>query len=133
MSDFDDKLKSLKSLLTVSQDITNVNTLLSNTESINSTKSIVKEEESIATKNYRYAVAHEEMNSRRRNTMEDCHRIISVLDSNHEDLKNYSYFGIYDGHGGRQIVDYLENALEETIIKELKLSDNASIEERLTR
>lgn len=82
---------------------------------------------------YRLAVAHEEMNSRRRNTMEDCHRIIPVLDENHSFLKQFAYFGIYDGHGGRQIVDYLENALEQTIAQELAQDDNASIQERLTR
>lgn len=43
------------------------------------------------------------------------------------------YPGIYDGHGGRAIVDYLENALENTICQELKLQDDASIQERLTR
>ena len=44
-------------------------------------------------------------------------------------MKNYSYFGIYDGHGGRQIVDYLENALENTIVEELKLADDADTKE----
>mmetsp|Transcript_29626 Transcript_29626/g.42308 ORF Transcript_29626/g.42308 Transcript_29626/m.42308 type:complete len:293 (+) Transcript_29626:1399-2277(+) len=82
---------------------------------------------------YRYAVAHEEMNSRRRNTMEDCHRIIPVMDETHSILQNYSYFGIYDGHGGRQIVDFLEKALEQSIANELTLPDSANIPERLTR
>ncbi len=81
---------------------------------------------------YRLATSHEEMNSRRRNTMEDCHRILPVLGN----LNDFSYFGIYDGHGGRQIVDFLENALENNIINELKFADtldNATIPERLTR
>jgi len=82
---------------------------------------------------YRYAVAHEEMNSRRRNTMEDCHRIIPVMDDTNPILQNYSYFGIYDGHGGRQIVDFLEKALEQSIAHELTLPDAASVQERLTR
>ena len=38
----------------------------------------------------------EEMNPRRRNTMEDVHRIIRHLG---EDT-SLSYFGVYDGHGG---------------------------------
>jgi len=84
-------------------------------------------------RNYRFAVAHEEMNSRRRNTMEDCHRIVPVMDENNSFLRNVSYFGIYDGHGGRQIVDYLENALEQTIAHELTQTDTASMQERLTR
>jgi serine/threonine protein phosphatase PrpC len=78
---------------------------------------------------YKLAVAHEEMNPRRRNTMEDCHRILPSL----FDMKEYSYFGIYDGHGGRQIVDFLEESLEHNIVNELKQMDDASIEERLTR
>lgn len=65
--------------------------------------------------------------------MEDCHRIIPVMDENHSFLRNVSYFGIYDGHGGRQIVDYLENALEQTIAQELTETDTASMQERLTR
>ena len=79
---------------------------------------------------YRSAVAHEEMNSRRRNTMEDCHRILPTLGNG---LEKYSYFGIYDGHGGRQIVDFLEDALEQNVIIELKEPDDASILERLSR
>ena len=65
--------------------------------------------------------------------MEDCHRIIPVMDENNSFLRNVSYFGIYDGHGGRQIVDYLENALEQTIAQELTETDTASMQERLTR
>jgi hypothetical protein len=83
--------------------------------------------------NFRLAVAHEEMNSRRRNTMEDCHRILPIFDKDDKILSKYSYFGIYDGHGGRQIVDFLEEALENTIANELKQPDEASIQERLTR
>ena len=37
------------------------------------------------------------------------------------------------GHGGRQIVDFLEEGLETNIKLELKLPDDASIQERLTR
>jgi serine/threonine protein phosphatase PrpC len=79
---------------------------------------------------YRLAISHEEMNSRRRNTMEDCHRILPVLSP---ELKTYSYFGIYDGHGGRQIVDFLEDGLESNLITELEQPDDASILERMCR
>lgn len=79
---------------------------------------------------FRVAVAHAEMNSRRRNTMEDCHRILPTLG---DGLDNYSYFGIYDGHGGRQLVDFLEEALEQNISTELKVGDDACILERMTR
>ena len=49
--------------------------------------------------NFVMATSHEEMNPRRRNTMEDVHRIVPRLRGSPE----YSYFGVYDGHGGRQI------------------------------
>lgn len=65
--------------------------------------------------------------------MEDVHRIVPVLDSTDENLKNWSYLGIYDGHGGRQIADFLETSLEQTIVQELKLQDDATMEERLSR
>ncbi len=46
-------------------------------------------------KNFRVAVAHEEMNARKRHTMEDVHRVIENLFDNSDD--SYSYFGVYDG------------------------------------
>ena len=45
---------------------------------------------------FRLAVAHEEMNPRKRNTMEDVHRIVDNLIKNDTEL--YSYFGVYDGN-----------------------------------
>lgn len=75
--------------------------------------------ELISPNNYPLACAHDEMNPRRRSTMEDCHRVISALG----DDESLSYFGVYDGHGGRQIVDFLDEALEQNISKELKLDD----------
>lgn len=80
--------------------------------------------------NFHLAVAHEEMNSRRRNTMEDSHRILPVL---HEELPQYSFFGLYDGHGGRQIVDFLETNLELQLAEELLVDDESTVEERVTR
>jgi serine/threonine protein phosphatase PrpC len=84
----------------------------------------------VPSERYLFAVAHEEMNSRRRNTMEDCHRILPTLG---DGLENYSYFGIYDGHGGRQIVDFLEDAFEQNIMTELKEIDEACVLEKLSR
>jgi serine/threonine protein phosphatase PrpC len=80
--------------------------------------------------NFRLAIAHEEMNSRRRNTMEDVHRVLPIL---HESLPNYSYLAVYDGHGGRQIVDYLEQTLEGVVAEEFLLDDDAEALERITR
>jgi serine/threonine protein phosphatase PrpC len=41
--------------------------------------------------------------------------------------------GVYDGHGGRQVADFLEETLENTIYQELVVDDDASIPERLAR
>lgn len=79
--------------------------------------------------NYTLACAYEEMNPSRRNTMEDVHRVIPCLGGD----PNFSYFGVYDGHGGRQIADFLEEALENTIYQELQIGDDATIPERLAR
>ena len=57
--------------------------------------------------NYRLACAHDEMNPKKRCTMEDCHRVVSALGGD----PTMSYFGVYDGHGGRQIVEFLETVL----------------------
>lgn len=78
---------------------------------------------------YQLACAHAEMNPRKRNTMEDCHRIIPSFN----DDSSMAYFGVYDGHGGRNIVDFLEERLEQNILTELRMSDDASIQERLAR
>lgn len=86
--------------------------------------------ETFTSKNFKLAVAHEEMNSRRRNTMEDVHRVLPIL---HEKLPDFSYLGVYDGHGGRQIVDYLETGLETIVAEEFLFEDDASPLERITR
>lgn len=80
---------------------------------------------------FKSAYAHEEMNAKKRHTMEDVHRIVPELLRNNNSI--ISYFGVYDGHGGRQIVDFLETNLENTIKEELLEPDEASIPERLTR
>ncbi len=48
------------------------------------------------TANYILACSAEEMNPSRRNTMEDIHRIVPALGGD----TSYSYFAVYDGHGG---------------------------------
>jgi protein phosphatase/protein phosphatase PTC1 len=44
-----------------------------------------------------------------------------------------AYFGVYDGHGGRNIVDFLEEKLEQNILNELRMADDANVLERLAR
>lgn len=45
---------------------------------------------------YRLMSSCEEMNPRRRSTMEDIHRVIPALGGDSQT----AYFGVYDGHGG---------------------------------
>lgn len=71
----------------------------------------------------------EEMNPLRRSTMEDVHRVLPVFD----DDASMSFVGIYDGHGGRDIVDFLSTELEKNIAQELKVEDGASIPDKLAR
>lgn len=44
-----------------------------------------------------------------------------------------SHANFFPGHGGRQIVDFLEETLEKNIAIELKIADDASILDRLSR
>jgi len=83
----------------------------------------------VSSLNYLAASSHEEMNPRRRNTMEDIHRIVPNLKGSEE----YSYFGVYDGHGGRQIADFLDETLENNISIELQQTDSAPVLERMQR
>ena len=63
--------------------------------------------------------AAEEMNPTRRPTMEDCHVIHPAKSWNCGD-NDMTYLGVYDGHGGREIVDFLEAHLSSNIAQELR-------------
>lgn len=78
---------------------------------------------------YKLACAHAEMNPRKRNTMEDCHRVVENFNGD----ENLAYFGVYDGHGGRNIVDFIEERLEQNICTELRMTDDSNVLERLAR
>lgn len=74
----------------------------------------------------------EEMNPSRRSTMEDCFVFHPPQSWGCPD-PNTSFIGVYDGHGGRDIVDFLEEALASTVAQELCQDDDASIHIRLER
>jgi serine/threonine protein phosphatase PrpC len=58
-----------------------------------------------------------EMNPVRRSTMEDVH---VVLPAGSWDNGDMTYLAIYDGHGGRDMVDFLQQALHHNVAIELK-------------
>jgi len=74
----------------------------------------------------------EEMNPSRRNTMEDCSVIYSPGTWGCDD-GDMTYLAICDGHGGRDIVEFLEHTLDENIAEELNEKDDASIHVKLER
>jgi len=59
----------------------------------------------------------EEMNPTKRASMEDVHRITPHFDGQ----QAQTYIAVYDGHGGRGIVDFLETKLEANIALEMKV------------
>lgn len=58
----------------------------------------------------------EDMNPRHRRNMEDGHCMIDCFGG----MDKMCFFGIYDGHGGRQAVDYVQSALHSRILDELR-------------
>jgi len=63
--------------------------------------------------------AAEEMNPSRRSTMEDCH-VIHESNTWNCGYENMTYLGVYDGHGGRDIAEFLEDNLSSNIANELR-------------
>lgn len=63
-----------------------------------------------------------EMNPIHRTSMEDEHR---ALDSFLAQDERSGFFAVYDGHGGRGVVDYLKNGLEKAILTELDYERDA--------
>lgn len=75
----------------------------------------------------------EAMNPSRRNTMEDVHVTHPPKTWGcHDD--EMSFIGVYDGHGGRDTVDFLEGKLHQNIAEELNMvDDDASIHVKIER
>jgi len=69
----------------------------------------------------------EEMNSRYRHTMEDAHAVVDGFGGD----KGTGFFGVYDGHGGRAIAEFLRTNLHDTVVKELHAKGSKSVEECL--
>ncbi len=57
-----------------------------------------------------------EMNPTKRNTMEDVHRDVCPFTSS----PPFSYLAVYDGHGGRGLVDFIELRFEQNVAAEIK-------------
>jgi hypothetical protein len=69
----------------------------------------------------------EDMNPRYRSTMEDAS---AMLDGFGGDART-GYFGVYDGHGGRNVAEFLRLHLHVNVENELKLKGDRSVEECL--
>lgn len=62
-----------------------------------------------------------------RPTMEDGYRAVRSF------AENTAFFAVYDGHGGREAVDVIENTLERNLAIQLKKHDGNTIEEKIIR
>ena len=69
----------------------------------------------------------EEMNPSFRRTMEDTY---AVLDGFGGD-RDTGFFGVYDGHGGRAVSEYLRTHLHDAVEKELEVKGLRTVEECL--
>lgn len=70
---------------------------------------------------------HDTMNSKCRPTMEDAHRVVDGYDGK----ENQGFFGVYDGHGGRGVVDFVAKHLDEVLRTEIHFDKKRSIKDCL--
>lgn len=68
---------------------------------------------------------HESMNPRFRSTMEDACVVVDGFGGD----PGTGYFGVYDGHGGRNVAEYLRLNLHNNVEKELRAKGDRSVEE----
>lgn len=71
---------------------------------------------------------HEEKNPRYRPTMEDAHVFLNGFG----EIPEQAFFGIYDGHGGREAVDFVATRLHDNFDRQLTANPSAPIPEVLT-
>ena len=69
----------------------------------------------------------EDMNPRCRSTMEDASAVVDGFGGD----GGTGYFGVYDGHGGRNVAEFLRLHLHVNVENELKLKGDRSVEECL--
>mmetsp|Transcript_11371 Transcript_11371/g.21570 ORF Transcript_11371/g.21570 Transcript_11371/m.21570 type:complete len:453 (+) Transcript_11371:14-1372(+) len=71
-----------------------------------------------------------EANPRFRSHMEDAAVILDPFLESSTEGEQWSYFAVYDGHGGRQAVDYVEGTLHDVVLCELTAAKRSG--EKLT-
>eukprot|EP00501_MAST-03F_sp_TOSAG23-6_P001916 GSMAST32.ASY1.ANO1.1996.1 assembled CDS len=68
------------------------------------------------------------MNAKCRTTMEDAH----VVEDEYGGVATDGFFGVYDGHGGRGVVEFVAKYLADNFQKELAFDESRSMEDRQT-
>lgn len=82
-----------------------------------------------------YVSVAEAMNPARRPQMEDVHIIhpAGQWPVSGTTLNDKAYLAVYDGHGGRDMVDFLEHALSHHLAQELLIDESVPLSTRLER
>ena len=71
---------------------------------------------------------HDEMNAKCRNTMEDAHCVVDKFNGN----PKQGFFAVYDGHGGRGIVDFVAEHYHKNFAEELNFDSERSVADCVT-
>ena len=70
-----------------------------------------------------------EMNPTMRQTMEDA----MVIEDQFAGSSGQGLFAVLDGHGGRGVVEFVQQHLARTVARELRAKDDANTEKRIRR